>query len=63
MARELGAPAFAVSRLLRQAGRRTVEQLHACVELCVQADYDIKSGAVREDAALFRLMMRLLEQK
>ena len=63
MARELGAPAFAVGRLLRQAGKRTVEQLRACVEQCVQTDFDIKSGAVREDAALFRLMMRLLEQK
>ena len=63
MAKELGAPPFAVGRLLRQAGRRTYEQLRACVELCVQADYEIKRGAAREDAALFRLMMKLTGQK
>ena len=63
MAKELGVPGFAVGRLLRQAGKRTYEQMRACVEMCVQADYDVKSGAVREEAALFRLMMKLLEQK
>lgn len=63
IARELGVPSFAAGRLLRQVGRRTYEQMRACVELCVQADYDIKSGAAREDAALFRVMMKLLDQK
>ena len=57
-----GSP-FAAGRLLRQAGKRTYEQMRACVELCVQTDYDIKSGTSREDAALFRLMMKLLGQK
>ena len=61
MAKALGTPPFAVTRLLRQSGRRTAAQMEACVRLCVETDYDIKRGAMRDDAALDRLLMRLLE--
>ena len=60
IAKALGVPPFAVTRLMKQAGRRTFEQMKRCVDLCVQADYDIKRGAMREDAALERLMLLLL---
>ena len=59
MAKTLGVPPFAVSRLARQAGRRPYAALRRCVELCVQADYEIKQGVLREDAALDRLMLTL----
>lgn len=59
MAKALGVPPFAVTRLSRQAGKRTAEQLREMVSLCVQADYDIKRGALREEAALDRLMLVL----
>ena len=59
-AKLLGVPPFALTRLTRQVGRRSYESLRACVEACVQADYDIKRGALREEAALERLMLRLL---
>ena len=59
IARTLGVPPFALRRLTAQTGRRSYDALKACVEMCVAADYDIKRGAVREDAALDRLMMRL----
>ena len=62
MAKVLGVPPFALTRLSRQVGRRTVESLRQSVELCVQADYDIKRGALREDAALDRLMLTLAAQ-
>ena len=62
MARTLGVPPFALTRLTRQVGRRTFESLRGSVELCVQTDYDVKRGAIREDAALDRLMLRLAGQ-
>jgi len=59
-AKLLGVPSFALTRLTRQVGRRSYDTLRACVEACVQADYDIKRGALREEAALDRLMLLLL---
>jgi len=59
IAKALGVPPFAITRLSRQVGKRPYESLKRCVEMCVQADYDIKRGALREDAALERLMLVL----
>ena len=50
MMKALGVPSFALNKLMRRAGRRTMEQLRGQLELCVQTDYDIKRGAVREEA-------------
>ena len=61
MAKALGVPPFALSRLQKQIGRRGYAQLSRCVEQCVQADYDIKRGAIREYAALDRLMILLAQ--
>lgn len=63
IAKTLGIPPFALTRLSKQVGRRPYEALQACVSLCVQADYDIKRGAMREDAALDRLMLMLASEK
>ena len=62
-AKLLGVPSFALNRLSRQVGRRSYASLRACVEACVQADYDIKRGALREEAALEQLMLRLLSTR
>ena len=62
-AKLLGVPPFALTRLSRQVGKRSYEALRGCVEACVQADYDIKRGALREEAALERLMLYLLEAR
>ena len=59
IAKALGVPPFALTRLSRQIGRRSYDMLRTAVELCVQADYDIKRGALREDAALEGLMLQL----
>lgn len=61
MMKALGVPSFALNKLMRRAGRRTMEQLRGQLELCVQTDYDIKRGAVREEAGLDRLMLALTE--
>ena len=62
MAKALGVPPFALSQLIRRAGRRTMAQLKRQLALCVNADFDIKRGAVREEAALDRLMLALTEK-
>ena len=62
VAKVLGVPPFAMTRLSKQVGRRPYEALKACVALCVQTDYDIKRGALREEAALDRLMLTLAGQ-
>ena len=62
MAKALGVPPFALSQLTRRAGRRTMAQLKKQLALCVNADFDIKRGAVREEAALDRLMLALTEK-
>lgn len=61
IAKVLGVPPFALGRLQKQIGRRGYPQLSRCVEQCVQADYDIKRGAIREEAALDRLMLLLAQ--
>ena len=43
-------------------GRRTMAQLKNQLALCVNAIFDIKRGAVREEAALDRLMLALTEK-
>jgi len=63
MAKALGIPPFALSRLSRQIGRRSYASLRGMVELCVETDYNIKRGAIREDAALDRLMFALCESQ
>ena len=59
-AKTLGVPPFVLNKLVRQVSGRTLDSLKRDVEACVQADYDIKRGAMREDAALDRLMLQLL---
>jgi len=59
-AKTLGVPPFVLNKLVRQVSSRTLESLQRDLNACVQADYDIKRGAMREDAALDRLMLQLL---
>ena len=59
MMKALGVPSFALNKLMRRAGRRTMAQLREQLDLCVKTDYDIKRGAVREEAGLDRLMLAL----
>lgn len=59
IAKRLGVPSFAVRRLASQTARETARSLKAKLDLCVETDYAIKSGKMREDAALDRAMMRL----
>lgn len=60
LAQALGVPPFALGRLRRQLGKKNLAALSADLERCVQADYDIKRGAMDEEAALERVMLTLM---
>ncbi len=54
---------FAATRAAEQAGRFEASSLETGYKACVEADYAIKSGRVRETAALDRLMLQLAAMK
>ncbi len=58
-AKRIGIPPFAVTRAQKQAQRYTERQLEDCVALCVDTDYAVKSGRMREEIALERAMLAL----
>lgn len=57
--KKLGVPAFAMRRLTEQARGADAGALRMKLDLCVDTDYAIKSGRMREDAALERAIARL----
>lgn len=59
MQKRLGVPPFALRRLLAQSKNAQAEALRAKLDICVDTDFAIKSGKMREDAALERAMFRL----
>ncbi|MCL1964501.1 MAG: DNA polymerase III subunit delta [Firmicutes bacterium] len=61
--KQLGVPPFAMRRLAAQARAADEETLASRLRLCVDTDYAIKSGKIREDAALERVMLRLCSRQ
>lgn len=57
MVKRLGIPSFALSRLRQQARGLDAGTIRRRLDLCVDTDYAIKSGKMREDAALERAML------
>lgn len=57
--KRLGVPPFAMRRLYAQIKGADASALRARLDLCVDSDYAIKSGKMREDAALERAILRL----
>jgi DNA polymerase-3 subunit delta len=54
---------FAATRAQAQAARLTEGELEDMYRACAEADYDIKRGAVRDQAAVDALMLRLGRKK
>jgi DNA polymerase-3 subunit delta len=50
---------YAASRAQAQAARMDEDALEDMYRACAEADYDIKRGAVRDQAAVDALMIRL----
>jgi DNA polymerase-3 subunit delta len=57
--KRLGVAPFVYKRLLAQGKAYSDEQLRQYVDLCVDTDYAIKSGRMREEAALDRVLLLL----
>ncbi len=55
--RRLGVAPFLFDRAQKQAQGYTLERLKRAVALCVDTDYAVKSGRMREEAALERAML------
>lgn len=54
---------YAATRAAEQAGKFTVESLQEGYRACVETDYAIKSGRMRDSAALDYLMLQLSSMK
>ncbi len=54
---------YAAGRAAGQAGKFSVESLEMGYRACVETDFAIKSGRIREDIALDMLMLRLADMK
>ncbi len=61
--RKLSLNHYAASRAAKQAGQFTVEALQEGYKACVETDYNIKSGRMRDAAALDMLMLQLASMK
>lgn len=57
--KRIGISSYIYRRIAAQARMFNSSQLKAYVDLCVDMDYAIKSGRIREDAALDRTMLML----
>lgn len=57
--KSLGIPAFAVRKLAQQALGENVQSLRQKLDLCVDTDFAIKRGQMREDVALDRVILLL----
>ncbi len=56
---KLSVPPFALRRLIAQGKGQAADALRRRLDLCVDTDFAIKSGKMREDAALERAMLTL----
>ena len=61
--RKLSLNHYAASRAAQQAGKFTAESLQEGYRACVETDYAIKSGRMRDAAALDLLMLKLSSMK
>lgn len=61
--RRLSLNHYAAARAANQAGQFTVQALQDGYRACVDTDYAVKSGRMRDDVALDYLMLKLLSMK
>ncbi len=56
----LGVPPFAAERCIRQAAGYTGGQVRRGVAICLETEYQVKSGQINQEGALEAAMLRLL---
>lgn len=57
--KSLGLPVFAVRKLSQQARNESIQSLRKKLDLCVDTDFAIKRGKMRDDVALDRVILLL----
>lgn len=60
IAGKLGTPPFAVRKTLALAQRYSLPQLSGMARLCLDAEYETKSGLIMEQGALEQVMLKIL---
>ena len=60
IAGKLGIPPFAARKTLSLAQRYSLPQLSQMARLCLDAEYDTKSGVIMEQGALEQVMLKIL---
>lgn len=60
IAQKIGAPPFAVRNLSNQVVKYTEDQLRLMTDVCMDTEYQIKSGRLPMDGALEKAMLQLL---
>ena len=60
IAGKLGVPPFAVRKILSLAQRYSLPQLSRMAQLCLDAEYETKSGLMLEQGALEQVMLKIL---
>lgn len=63
IAGKIGAPAFAVSKLLNAASAYTLPQLKEMARLCLDTEYLVKSGQLNDEGALEKVMLQILSMR
>lgn len=63
IAATIGVPIFAVEKTLHVARRYTDEQLGDIAQLCMETEFEVKSGALPENGSLESVMLRILSMK
>lgn len=60
IASKIGAPPFAVRQLSQMSGQYTEEQLKKMTDVCMDTEYQVKSGRCAADGALEKTMLQIL---
>lgn len=59
----LGMHPYGAKQTARQCKSRSAEELRALYEACVQTDYDVKSGRLRDSSALDAILLKIASGK
>ena len=59
IAKAVGMSPYFLKKTLTRSGKIGIAMLRKCLDRCIQTDYDIKRGVLREEAGFERLMMEM----
>ena len=60
LARLVGVPPFALQKLVAQTKKYSLEQIDGMVAMCLESEYQFKSGQIADEGSLERIMLHIL---